>query len=408
MLTIDLYNQLRGTKFAPNEHNLALINKLNSLGVTEAEVKSYRMPAGSRQHEMRQMASDLAKTHKAPKTPAATPAIPAEPTKEVTKMPNTTPNATPNASADALIAALNGVLKAPALDRKEIEELVSKTIEEKAKDILANIKPTRIEVKTPNGKTHEIKGTVHAQFKKVLEYINRGFAVYLFGPAGSGKTVMGQQIAEALGLKFYYSGQLSQEYKITGFTDANGRYQPTPFYYAWTQGGVFMLDEMDRSFPDVVTFLNGALANGIVDFPAPIGTVKKHPDFRCIAAGNTLGRGANGMYTAANALDASTLNRFLFASVDYDPKIEDAIDKEAAEFVRVMRKAAGLAGLDIVLSYRQITSLSELGEVVGIKEIIRDAITAPLSKDDINILKRDSNMQALASKGNKYAAALAV
>ena len=36
MLTIELYNQLRGTHFAPTEHNQALINKLNSLGITDA------------------------------------------------------------------------------------------------------------------------------------------------------------------------------------------------------------------------------------------------------------------------------------------------------------------------------------------------------------------------------------
>lgn len=405
MLTIELYNQIRGTRFAATEHNLELINKLNALGVTEEEVKAYRLPEGSRQHEMRQMASDYAKTRKMPKgVPDSTPEPKAEPT-EPKEVKMTTP--TPNNSAEALIAALNGVLKAPSLNKEEIEAIVKAVAKETVDKALKDSAVTRIEVKLPNGKIHEIKGTTHQKFKRVLEYISRGKAVYLHGPAGTGKTVLAQQIAEALGFKFYYSGQLSQEYKITGFTDANGHYQPTPFYYAWTEGGVFLLDELDRSFADVVTFLNGALANGIVDFPAPIGMKKMHPDFRCIAAGNTLGRGSDGLYTAANQLDASTLNRFLFVGVDYDKKIEDAIDKEAADFVRVMRKAAGLAGLDIVLSYRQITSLAELAPVVGTAEIIEDAITAPLSKDDIIILKNDRGIRALADKGNKYALAFA-
>lgn len=406
MLTIELYNQLRGTHFAPTEHNLALINKLNALGVTEAEVKAYRLPAGSKQHEMRQMASDMAAWHKAPTTPAATPADepatePAtEPIPAVRKEQKTM--TTGNANADALIAAINGILQTPQIDTDAIKDMVEKLVDERIK----GIKPVKIEVTGPKG-THKIEGLVHKKFEDILYLIGTGKAVYLHGPAGTGKTVLGQQVAEALGLNFYYSGQLSQEYKFTGFTDAMGNYQPTPFYKAWTEGGLYMLDEMDRSFPDVLTDLNGALANGIFDFPAPIGIKKKHPDFRCIAAGNTLGRGATGAYVAANALDASTLNRFMFVDVDYDKRIEDGIDKEAAEFVRTMRKASAGAGLDITLSYRQITDLASYSEKLGLDKVIKYTITAPLTRDDVNILKNNPGIRTLATEGNKYARAFA-
>ena len=98
---------------------------------------------------------------------------------------------------------------------------------------------------------------------------------------------------------------------------------------------------------------------------------------------------------------------FRSVEVDYDKAIEDSIDKEAAEFVRVLRKSAGLAGLDIILSYRTIQSLAQFGGIVGIGKAIKAAITAEFSRDDINILKRDGALQALASAGNKYAAAFA-
>ena len=397
MLTIELYNQLRGTHFAATEHNMALINKLNALGVTETEVRDYRMPAGSKQHEMRQMASDFAKTHKKPGTPAATPGDTPEPKPEVKKEVKTM--ATDNTKAEALIAALSGLLTA-SVDPEEIKKLVDQTVDKK----LSEVRPTVLEIKTPEG-TRKIEGVTHEAFKGILDLVYNGQAVYLYGPAGTGKTHLASQIAEALGLPFHYSGQLSQEYKFTGFTDAMGKYQPTPFYKAWTEGGLFFLDEMDRSFPDVLTDLNGALANGIFDFPAPIGIKKMHKDFRCLAAGNTLGRGATGAYTAANALDASTLNRFMFVEMGYDKKIEDAIDKEAAEFVRAMRKASEKAGMDIVLSYRQITALAKFGEMIGQAKAIKSAITAPLTKDDINILKGDAVIRNLASEGNKYAKA---
>lgn len=394
MLTIELYNQLRGGHMAPSEHNLALINKLNSLGVTEAEVKAYRLPPGCKQHELRQMASDFAKTHQASGTPAATPAIPATAKEEKTTMTAS------NDKTAALIEALNGLLTTPAVDLEAIKAELIGEVDKRIQDV----RPTKIEVKTPEG-VHEVEGVTHAKFKSIVDLVYNGQPVYLYGPAGTGKTHLASQIAKALGLNFYYSGQLSQEYKFTGFTDAMGNFQPTPFYKAWTEGGLFFLDEMDRSFPDVLTDLNGALANGIFDFPAPIGVKEKHPDFRCLAAGNTLGRGATGAYTAANALDASTLNRFFMVNIDYDKRIEDAIDKEAGAFVRAMRKAADRAGLDIVLSYRQITSLVKFGDMLGLADAIKGAITAPLSRDDINNLKGNDAVRALASEGNKYAKA---
>lgn len=393
MLTIELYNQLRGGHMAATEHNLALINKLNSLGVTEAEVKAYRLPPGCRQHELRQMAADFAKTHKASGTPAATPAEPVAPIKEEKIM------ATGNEKTAALIEALNGLL-APSVDLEELRKMVDQAVEDKVKDV----RPIKLEVKSPKG-INVVEGTLHKAFEEVLTYVSGGDAVYLYGPAGSGKTHMAAQIAKALGLEFYYSGQLSQEYKFAGFTDANGHYQPTPFYKAWTKGGLYFFDEFDRSLADVCTDLNGALANGIFDFPAPIGTVEKHPDFRCLAAGNTIGRGATGVYVAANALDGSTLDRFMPVEMTYDTRVEDAIDKDAAAFVRAIRKASATAGLDIILSYRTITKLAKYSEIVGMAKILKAAITAPLSKDDVNILKRDAEVQALASVGNKYAKA---
>ena len=412
MLTLEKFNQIRGAHFAATEANNALIEKLNKLQATEAEIAAlgYTKPFPRGFHELRQAASDITKARKAGKAPAPA-AAPADdpapvPAPVQTKAaPAPVKPAAPAAaddSAAALVAALNSVLKAPAINREDIQKMIDEGIAR----TIAGIKPDRIEVKTAKG-INTVTGTRHKSFEEILTYLANDRPVYIYGPAGTGKTHMAAQLAQALGLSFYYSGQLSQEYKFTGFTDANGHFQETPFYKAWTEGGLFFFDELDRSFPEVVTDLNGALANGLFDFPAPIGQVKRHPDFRCLAAGNTLGAGATRIYTAANALDGSTRNRFLKVEVDYDKAIEDSIDKEAAEFVRVLRKSAGLAGLDIILSYRTIQSLAQFGGIVGIGKAIKAAITAELSRDDINILKRDGALQALASAGNKYAAAFA-
>ena len=46
--------------------------------------------------------------------------------------------------------------------------------------------------------------------------INLDIPVFLTGPAGVGKNVICKQVAEALGLDFYFSNAISQEYKVTG------------------------------------------------------------------------------------------------------------------------------------------------------------------------------------------------
>ena len=415
MLTLERFNEIRNAKFAATDANMAIIDRLNRLNATDEEIFAlpYVKPFPRGFHELRQAAADIAKARKAngttPATPArvnrtvakaATPATPA-PVKAAPQA------AAVSADADALgklAAALNGVLKAPALDEAAVRAIVAAEVDKAIKTAGA---PRRIEVKTAQA-VNPISGTVHERFEDVLNCVANNEAAYLYGPAGTGKTHMAAQIAEALGLDFHYSGQLSQVYEFTGFTDANGRFQPTPFYKAFTEGGLFFLDEMDRSFPEVLTKLNGALANGLFDFPAPIGVKKMHPNFRCMAAGNTIGRGATGVYTAANCLDASSLDRFTGKfEITYDSKIEDAIDKDAADFVRVMRKAAGLAGLDVILSYRAIKGLAKFVNIYGAAKTIKTVITATLSKDDINILRSDAKMQELATKGNKYAVAFA-
>lgn len=410
MLTLEQFNQIRGARFAATPANIELIDRLNSYGATEEEIAAlpYEKPFPRGFHELRQACADIKKARKGAGQPAPVKrsASPAQVKPQPQPIPAKTPagNADLMKSAAAFIDAINGSLKAPALDAEQIKAIAKAAAAEE----MQKQPVQRIEIVTPKA-TKVIQGIVHEEFERILDITADGkFAAYMAGPAGSGKSVLAEQVAQALGLDYYYSGQLSQEYNFTGFTDANGRYQATPFYNAWTKGGLFFLDEMDRSFPEVLTKLNGALANGIFDFPAPIGTLKKHPDFRCIAAGNTIGRGATGQYTAANALDASSLDRFIPREIGYDKRIEDAIDKEAAEFVRVLRKPAALAGLDIVLSYRTISKLATYAAkpAWGAKEIVKSVICMALTKDDINSLTRDSKLQALAQNGNKYAAAL--
>ena len=254
-----------------------------------------------------------------------------------------------------------------------------------------------------DGKRVPMKGIQHDKFETVLKFVANDEPVFLTGPAGSGKNVLCKQVAEALGLKFYFTNAVTQEYKLTGFTDAMGTYQPTQFYKAFTEGGVFMLDEMDASIPEVLVILNAAIANRYFDFPAPIGYVEAHPDFRVIAAGNTTGHGADIEYVGRNQLDGASLDRFAVVRIDYSEAIENSVamgDMELADFCRDFRRSALEAGLSIIVSYRAIGRLAKMVQLLSIEEALETCLVKGLDMDDVRIIEKGLN------KNGKYRSAL--
>ena len=234
-----------------------------------------------------------------------------------------------------------------------------------------------------------MQGIQHDKFETVLKFVANNEPVFLTGPAGSGKNVLCKQVAEALGLKFYFTNAVTQEYKLTGFTDAMGNYQETQFFKAFTQGGVFMLDEMDASIPEVLVILNAAIANRYFDFPAPIGYREAHPDFRVIAAGNTVGQGADYEYVGRNQLDAASLDRFAVVRIDYSEAIENVVacgDTELVQFCREFRNSARKSGQQVIVSYRAIGRLAKMVKLLSIEEALETCLVKGLEKDDLNII----------------------
>ena len=227
----------------------------------------------------------------------------------------------------------------------------------------------------------------HEKFEMVLKLVAADIPVFITGPAGCGKNVLCKQIAEALGKEFYFSNAVTQEYKITGFIDANGTYQETQFYKAFTQGGVFMLDEMDASTPEVLVILNAAIANRYFDFP--VGRVDAHPDFRIVAAGNTYGTGADMEYTGRFQLDASSLDRFALIEVSYDRDIERAIaggDKALVQFIHDFRRAIRKADIKFTVSYRAIERLVKLKSMFDLQTAIQLAVLRGMDPDDAKLV----------------------
>ena len=235
-------------------------------------------------------------------------------------------------------------------------------------------------------------GVQHDKFETVLKFVANNEPVFLTGPAGSGKNVLCQQVAKALGLNFYFSNAVTQEYKITGFTDAMGVFHESQFYKAFKNGGVFMLDEMDASIPEVLVILNAAIANRYFDFPAPIGYVEAHPDFRVIAAGNTFGLGADYEYVGRNQLDMASLDRFAMVKIDYSEAIEMNValgDSDLVKFARDFRQASKKAGVRVILSYRAIGRIAKMKNIMPLNEVIKTCLVKGMEKDDLNMIVRE-------------------
>ena len=241
---------------------------------------------------------------------------------------------------------------------------------------------------------HEVSGVQHTKFETVLKFVANDEPVYLSGPAGSGKNVICKQVADALGLDFYFTNAVTQEYKLTGFTDANGTFHESQFYKAFVNGGLFMLDEMDASIPEVLIILNAAIANRYFDFPAPIGKVHAHKNFRVVAAGNTLGHGADSEYVGRNTLDAASLDRFAMIKIDYDERIENNVaggNTELVRFCRAFRKAAEKAGLQVVVSYRAIGRIAKMVTLLPLDEVLESCLVKGLEQDDLKAVNNDLN-----------------
>lgn len=260
--------------------------------------------------------------------------------------------------------------------------------------------PKSIKVESKFGQ-HEVKGMTAKEFDTALKLVEADIPVFLSGPAGCGKNVMCKQIAEALGLEFYFSNAVTDEYKMTGFIDANGHYNETQFFEAFTKGGLFMLDEIDASSPEVLVLLNAAIANKYFNFPT--GRYEAHENFRLVAAGNTYGTGADSEYTGRYQLDASSLDRFAILDVNYDKAIEENLaggDKELLKFVWSFRESVKKANINFTISYRAIERLNKMSKMFDTETAVKLAILRGMEKEDAKIVV--NNMYC----NNKYADAL--
>jgi hypothetical protein len=184
--------------------------------------------------------------------------------------------------------------------------------------------PSTIKIDSGDGNgSREIPLTdKHFMYPLVLDLLASNCTPLLSGPAGSGKTHIGRQLAQGLydaADKFYFCGKLDSAFELTGFMTVDGsRCVRTALTDAWDTGGLFMFDEFDRSDPKATVAFNAGLANRMMSFPDGIRTA--HVGTRLMATANTNLQGIDRrqQYITAEPQDASSIDRFQFVPFPYD------------------------------------------------------------------------------------------
>lgn len=291
--------------------------------------------------------------------------------------PRTPRAASPSVDSDALAksiaAAVAGAMASMPQPSADLDE---ERIIELIQQYSAQPAVITLEVRDSEGVRERLTGLQHKQTPEVLGWLLAGVNVWLAGPAGSGKTTMAEHCAKALGLEFYATGAVQNEYKLTGFIDAEGRTVRTAFREAFEHGGLFLWDEIDSSSANALVAFNQALANDA--FPFPDGMVKKHADFIAVAAANTFGMGATAEYSGRVRIDGATLDRFAQIEIEYDEDLE-------LELAAQINPTEGRAWAQQVQRYRRAARRLGLRVLITPRASLKgaDALRGPLTVDQV-------------------------
>lgn len=220
-----------------------------------------------------------------------------------------------------------GILVDSAIDAKFADfkpgidaEGIKKLAEEAALAAIGDVR--KIHVILPTGV--EIDSTSqHFQFPTVALHLGRGRHVWITGPAGTGKSEAALAYGKKAGVPRITLVPMHEDMsvgRLTGYkSPVNGEWIKGDLEDVLTEGGLAILDEIDRCRPGVPVGINSILAQRL--FTVNGETRPVHEKAQIVATSNTI-HGANGEFTAARQQDKALSDRFLMIKWEADEKFE--------------------------------------------------------------------------------------
>lgn len=157
--------------------------------------------------------------------------------------------------------------------------------------------------------------------------------LFVFGPTGCGKTSCIKQLAARLNYPVFEvtgHGRLEFADMIGHLTvhKGNMEFEYGPLALAMRYGGLFLLNEIDLTSPEVAAGVNSILDGSPLCIAENGGElIMPHPMFRFAATANTNGGGdETGLYQGTQRQNLAFADRFMLCEMTYpDPEVEEKL-----------------------------------------------------------------------------------
>lgn len=245
-----------------------------------------------------------------------------------------------------------------------------------------------------------IKPEIFNKAYAILIGSNGALNLLIDGPAGSGKSRMGREMARARGVDYTgisMSGGVRYAQVFGGsqlVVDEKGKQKTEfvegPLLKAIQKPGVVSIEEIFSADPDVLLGLNSILEASDRKITTPKGVIEVHPECFLMATANTNGRSISAQFTGAQRADDSLNDRFCAVHMGYDPEVEEKIlegvkDSEVRKYISgrlaLLRHNCRTNNISFDPSTRRLIScLKCLKAGLSAEEAFETAFLAHLSK----------------------------